>query len=214
VPQGVTGTSRWRAFAISLCTAMPGAIHLQRSSERHDLVRCIGGWYCARCRLAVASSRHASAARAACPVPSVASGAGAALPGTCAAYCFNLAAIHAWRLWASSPSPAHVVPAPAALLGAAPAAAPLLVWRAHWLIKAQHTGNVQDVCIRCGAWSTRRAPRHVRATACIFGAPISALRGAAKAALLAGSLDAALNAAPAPWRDQAVLLGWSPLRVE
>jgi hypothetical protein len=210
--KGVTGTSRWRAFAISLCTALPGAIHLQRSSERHDLVRCVGGWYCARCRLAVASSRHASAARAACPVPSVANGAGAALPGTCAAYCHNLAAILAWRVWASCPSPAHVVPAAAAPLGAAPAAGPLLVWRAHWLIKAQHTGNVQDVCLRCGAWSTRRAPRHVRATACALGPPVSALRGAAKAALLAGSLDAALNAAPAPWQDQAVLLGWTPLR--
>jgi hypothetical protein len=208
--KSVTGSGRWRAFATSLCTAVQGAIHLQRSFECHELIRCAGGWYCARCRLAVSSSRHASANRARCPVPAVCSGAGLALPAAMAAYCANVAALAAWRAWASAPVLVVALEAPPAAI--APAAGPLLVWRAHWRVRSQDNNNVQDVCIRCGALSTRRTPRRVESSACTHGAPVTALRGAALAALLAGSLDAALTAAPASWVVQATLLGWSPLR--
>ena len=208
--QGVTGTGRWRAFALSRCPAVPAAVHLQRQLESHDLVRCAGGWYCCRCHRTVSSSQHATAARQSCHIPVVTNGAGIAQPAAVAALCANALALAAWRTWAASPGiVAPPVPPPVA---PAPVGQPLLVWHAHWRVQAQHGGSVQDVCLRCGAWSSRRAPRRVQASACTFGAPFTALTGQAHAVLLAGSLDAALTVAPRAWVDQAILLGWTPLR--
>jgi len=208
--QGVTGTGRWRAFSLSRCPAVPAAVHLQRHLETHDLVRCAGGWFCCRCHRTVSSSQHATAARQRCHIPVVTNGAGIAQPAAVAALCANVLALAAWRTWAASPGiVALPVPPPAAV---PPAGRPLLVWHAHWRVRSQHGGNVQDVCLRCGAWSSRRAPRRVQASACTFGAPITALTGQAHAVLLAGSLDAGLTVAPRAWVDQAILLGWTPLR--
>jgi hypothetical protein len=208
--RGVTGTGRWRAFALSRCPAVPAAAHLQRHIETHDLARCAGGWYCCRCHRTVSSSQHATASRQHCHIPVVTDGAGTVQPAIVAALCANVLALAAWRTWAASPGiVAPPVPPPAAV---APAGRPLLVWHAHWRVQAQHGCNVQDVCIRCGAWSSRRTPRRVQASACTFGAPIAALTGQALAVLLAGSLDAGLSVAPRAWVDQAILLGWAPLR--
>ena len=127
-----------------------------------------------------------------------------------AGICANLCAIAAWRVrWASIAPIAQAVPV---LAGPAPALAfaAALAWRPHWELAARWSGNVTCVCLRCGLWGTRRLPRRLAACACSF-VGVAVLRGAAKAALLAGAFDAALHSASVATRDRAVFLGWIPV---
>jgi hypothetical protein len=208
--RSVTGTGRWRAFAASRCHADPQAAHLVRSTACHALVRCLGGWFCSRCQLAVSSSRRSAASRAGCPVPEIFNGAGVILPNAMAGICANLRAIASWRVqWAA------VAPiAPAVMEPVAPVVplsfAAALAWRPHWELAARWSGNVACICLRCGLWSTKKSPRRLAACACSF-AGVAVLRGAAKAALLAGAFDTVLYSAPVATRDRAVFLGWIPV---
>ncbi len=209
--RSVTGTSRWRAFAIGRCLADPQAAFIVRNFTHHDLQRCIGGWFCSRCHLAVSSSRRAAASRANCPVPQIFNGAGQLLPLAMAGLCHNLRSIAAWRVGWSSSAPA--MPAASVPVAVAPAAlsfATALAWRPHWELAAQWSGNVTCVCLRCGLWGTKRLPRRIAACACSLTA-VAVLRGAAKAALLAGAFDAALSRSTVAIRDRAVFLGWTPV---
>jgi hypothetical protein len=212
--RSVTGSNRWKAFAISRCFADPMAAHHRRSTACHSLERCIGGWYCSRCQLAVSSSRRAAASRAQCPVPLVTDGTGLPLPLVQARYCTNLTALTAWRAcWASLAPPAAVALMPAAAL--APVAltfATALAWRPHWEIAARPGGNVTGLCLRCGLCCTRRLPRRLAACPCAFNA-VDILRGPAKAALLAGAFDLALHGVQAATRDRAIFLGWVPVAI-
>jgi hypothetical protein len=209
----VTGSNRWKAFAISRCFSDPMAAHHRRSTAVHSLERCIGGWYCSRCQLAVSSSRRAAASRAQCPVPLVTDGTGMPLPMVQARYCSNLAALTTWRTcWASLAPVAAVALTNAAHAPAALTFAAALSWRPHWEIAARAGGNVTGICLRCGLCCTRRLPRKLAACPCAFNA-VAILRGPAKAALLAGACDAALQSASAAMRDRAIFLGWAPVAV-
>jgi hypothetical protein len=211
--QGVTGTYRWRAFALGRCFADPMAAHHVRSTACHDLVRCVGGWYCARCQLAVPSSRRAAASRARCPVPVVADGTGAPLPLVMAGFRANLAELVAWRVHWAAIAPEEPAAPPLAADAAVPAArsfAAALVWRPHRIVTARPGGNVTSLCLGCGLWGSRRAPRKLDASPCTALA-VSVLRGPPKAALLAGAFDMALHVVPAAMRDRAIFLGWAPV---
>ncbi len=211
--QGVTGTYRWRAFALSRCFADPMAAHHVRSTAHHDLLRCVGGWYCARCQLAVSSSRRAAASRALCPVPVVADGAGAPLPHVMACYSANLAALSAWRArWAAVAPPGIAAPPPVAVVAApgAVAFAAALAWRPHRVVTARPGGNVTCLCLRCGLWGTRRFPRKLAASACAL-VDMLVLKCAAKATLLYRAFDEASHRAPVATRERAIFLGWKPV---
>jgi hypothetical protein len=212
--RSVTGSGRWSLFATSCCQADPSAVHLVRAPACHDLTRCTGGWYCTRCRLAVSSSRRAAAARTRCPILTGANGAGVPQPLTMGAYCANLAAVITWRSWWSSPAvgpPAPAVPLAAAAPPRLFAAA--LVWRPHWVLASRpgSNSNVTCLCLRCGAWGTRRTARALTDRPCPATAPVALLRGAGMASLLAGIFGFALYSAPLLTRDRAIFLGWRPV---
>ncbi len=101
--------------------------------------------------------------------------------------------------------PVPAAPAPVALTFAA-----ALAWHPHWEIIARLGGNVTCLCFRCGLWGTRRFPHKLATSACSFNA-VDVLKGAAKAALLAGALDLALHRAPVGTRDRTIFLGWTPV---
>ena len=123
----------------------------------------------------------------------------------------NLGAIAAWRVrWASKAIADPVAPPVVAHAPVALAFAAALAWRPHWQLAARWNGNVTSVCLRCGICGTRRLPRRLAACACSFSG-VAVLRGAAKAALLAGAFDAALHSASVASRDRAVFLGWIPV---
>jgi hypothetical protein len=127
-----------------------------------------------------------------------------------AGICANLRAIASWRVqWAAVAPVAPAVVEPVAPVVPLTFAA-ALAWRPHWELAARWSGNVTCICLRCGLWGTKKSPRRLAACACSF-AGVAVLRGAAKAALLAGAFDAALNSASVATRDRAVFLGWIPV---
>ncbi len=114
-----TGSSRWRAFATSLCP-LTARRNPPPAQPRASRPRALHRWVVLLSLLiGVGSSRHASAARAAYPIPVANNGAGSALPEVASAYCANVAAIAAWRAWASCPahSPGSTLPTDLCLFG-------------------------------------------------------------------------------------------------
>jgi hypothetical protein len=193
------GDARVVALGKMRCPKVPAAVHARKETLVHELIRVQGGWACARCRLAVTSSRRARAARTLCPVPEYVRPDGVPCHATRLTIQHNIAMVRARRAPRVAEAPIVVdalppVPAP-----------PLLAWRPHWCV----LGAARQACLRCGRAVSTRARTSLSSTSCDG----MALRPPAglMAPLLGGAFDAAISVAPAAWQARAREIGWRPI---